>query len=100
MENKNEIDIRALAQLARLDVSDEELMKLEEQLPAILGFVGSIQEVAEGGARQVSEHRNIMRDDVNPHESGAHSQELLSAAPRREGDYVKVPQVIKGGKHS
>jgi len=39
------IDVRALASLARLEVSDEELAKLEKEIPEILKFVETIQTV-------------------------------------------------------
>lgn len=95
------VDIQALADLARLEVSGEEMKTLEEQIPAILSFVARIQEVAEAALSDRNPRRkNVMREDDNPHESGAFTKVLLAAVPRREGDYVKVPQVIKGGKHA
>jgi len=33
------VDIAALAKLARLEVSDAEMVKLETEIPAILAFV-------------------------------------------------------------
>lgn len=100
MTDKEKVNIQALAGLARLEVREEEVKTLEEQIPAILSFVARIQEVAETAAPDKNPaHKNVMRDDTNPHETGVFTDVLLSAAPRREGDYVKVPQVIKGGKH-
>ncbi len=88
-----QVDIKALAKLARLEVSDEEVARLEKQIPDILAFVESIQGVA--GAEEVSpEHRNIMRDDTNPHESGLYTKDLLAAAPAVKDDQVVVKQVI------
>ena len=95
------VDIKALAVLARLDVSDEDTKKLEGQIPAILAFAARIQEVVvvvEPDKNPV--HKNIMRDDTDAHESGVYTEELLSAAPDREKDFVKVMQVLKGGKHA
>lgn len=94
------VDIKALANLARLDVSDEDMKKLEEQIPAILSFIARIQEVV--STVEVDKnppHKNIMREDNNPHESGLYTETLLSAAPHREKNYVRVAQVLKGGKH-
>ena len=89
-----QVDVRALAKLARLDVSDEELAKLETEIPAILSFVEQIKE-ASGEVGIVSpEHRNIMRLDENPIESGTHTDELLKAAPAQRDNKVAVKQVI------
>jgi len=89
------VDVKALAQLARLEVSDEELSRLENELPGIIEFVKQIQKAA-GDVPHVSPSlRNVMRGDANPHESGMHTETLLSAAPAREGNRIAVKQVIK-----
>jgi aspartyl-tRNA(Asn)/glutamyl-tRNA(Gln) amidotransferase subunit C len=92
------VDVKALAKLARLDVSDEELAKLETEIPAILGFVEQIQQVSATLAPTPPEHRNIMRDDVNPIETGTHTDELLKAAPEARDNRVVVKQVLSKKK--
>jgi aspartyl-tRNA(Asn)/glutamyl-tRNA(Gln) amidotransferase subunit C len=88
------VDIRALAKLARLDVTDEEVAKLEQEIPSILGFVDTIQKAEVPNEIPQPELRNVMREDMDAIESGSHTETLLSAAPAREGDYVAVKQVI------
>ena len=90
----NGVDVKAFAKLARLDVSDEELAKLETEIPAILGFVETIQKVSGEAANISPEHRNIMREDGTPHETGLHTDELLKAAPAQKENQVAVKQVI------
>ena len=90
----NGVDIRALAKLARLDVTNEEVAKLEQEIPSILGFVDTIQKIDISNKIPQPELRNVMRDDVGAIESAAHTETLLNAAPTREGDYVAVKQVI------
>jgi aspartyl-tRNA(Asn)/glutamyl-tRNA(Gln) amidotransferase subunit C len=92
------VDVRALAKLARLDVSDEELAKLETEIPAILGFVETIQQASVEVVVTSPEHRNIMRDDVDPIESGLHTRELIDAAPTQKDDQVVVKQVLSKRK--
>lgn len=89
------VDIRALAKLARLEVSDDEVAKLEKELPTILTFVEQIQKAST--EVPVEEHalRNVMREDVNPHESGLYTKKLLDAAPAQEKDQVMVKQVLR-----
>ncbi len=93
-----QVDVKALAKLARLEVSDEELAKLETEIPAILGFVEEIQKVSAEVAPQSPEHRNIMRDDANPHEGGVYTEDLLAAAPAERDNQVVVKQVISRKK--
>ncbi len=88
------VDIRALAQLARVDISDAEVAKLEKEIPSILKFVETIQKADVSGASADTSIRNVMREDSNPHESGIYTERLLKAAPTREGNRIAVKQVI------
>lgn len=93
-----QVDVKALAQLSRLNVTDEELTKLEKEIPAILQFVETIQQVSSDMKEESPEHRNIMRADENPHESGVYSKDLLDAAPKQRDNQVVVQQVISRKK--
>jgi len=96
------VDVRALAKLARIEVSDEELAKLEKEIPDILQFVETIQKARTGKEAHAPTLRNVMREDGppagGPHESGMHTETLLKAAPAREGDRIAVKQVISRRK--
>lgn len=93
-----QVDVKALAQLARLDVGDAELARLEKEIPAIVGFVEQIQKVSSTAAAESPEHHNVMRDDVGAHESGLYTDELLAAAPSQRDGRVVVKQVISKKK--
>jgi|SRR3989338_3902501 len=94
-----DIDVRALAKLARLEVSGEELAKLEKEIPDILAFVETIQAAsAEGSGEPTNALRNVMRADENAHEGGIYTKKLLDAAPAREGNRIAVKQVISRKK--
>ncbi len=88
------IDVEALAKLARLEVSSEELKRLEKEIPDILAFVEMIQKVGTSAISAIPALRNVMRADENPLESGTFTETLLKAAPAREGDRIAVKQVI------
>lgn len=92
------VDIAALAKLARLEVSEEELAKLEKEIPSILEFVRTISTVDVSGVQEDKGLHNVMRADENPHETGLHTKKLLDAAPAREGDRIAVKQVISRKK--
>jgi aspartyl/glutamyl-tRNA(Asn/Gln) amidotransferase C subunit len=91
----NGVDVRALASLARLEVSDEELAMLEREIPDILKFVETIQNVPGKITALSPESINVMRADDNPHEGGVYTEALLKAAPARVGNRVAVKQVLK-----
>lgn len=92
------IDVVALAKLARLEVSPEELARLEKQIPNILHFVETIQMANTRKEENAPAHRNVMRSDENPHESGKYTEQLLKAAPARQGNRIAVKQVISRKK--
>ena len=96
--NAPKMDIAALAKLARLEVSDAEITKLEKEIPDILAFVETIQKADVSTEAKTDGLRNVMRADENPIESGKYTKTLLDAAPAREGDRVAVKQVISRKK--
>lgn len=92
------VDVKALAELARLEVSADELARLEKQLPDILEFVRAIESVSTDGVSEAPVLKNLMRADADPHESGIHTEELLAAAPQAKNGKIVVKQVISRKK--
>jgi len=94
MSDAPKVNIKALAELARLDISDAEVAQLEKEIPDILKFVEQVQGAA-GDVKETSpELRNVMRADENPHESGEYTERLLDAAPKHKDGRVVVKQVV------
>lgn len=92
------VDIRSLAKLARLQVNEEEVAKLEKEIPKILEMVEAIQAADVSSVKEERPLRNVMREDSDAHESGLHTEELLAAAPAQKNDRVVVKQVISRKK--
>lgn len=88
------VDVEALAKLAKLEVSPEELSRLGKEIPDILKFVETIQEVSENVIAEEATHRNVMREDTEPHATGLYTKDLLDAAPAQKDNRVVVKQVI------
>ncbi|MEK7574846.1 MAG: Asp-tRNA(Asn)/Glu-tRNA(Gln) amidotransferase subunit GatC [Patescibacteria group bacterium] len=89
-------EIEKLALLSRIDLAPEEKEAFRKDMDAILGYVEQVQKVS--GALDVNKKagnlRNVLREDANPHESGIHTETLISAAPKREGNRVKVKKIL------
>lgn len=88
-------EVEKLAGLARIDLSEEEKRAFSGEIEAILKYVSDIQGLETPpyiGA--VNEVRNILREDGNAHESGVYSENLLSLAPVREGNYFRVKRIL------
>ncbi len=89
-------EIRHLATLARIAVTDEEALHLAEEFESILGYVAQVTDVAAetGSAPQTGVLKNVMRKDVVTNEPGMYTEALLAAAPIREGQYVRVKKIL------
>ncbi len=88
-------DVAKLASLARIEMSDEELVSLSNEFTVILDAVARVQEVA-GADVVATSHplplRNVFRPDVViPSLSPA---EALSGAPAQEEQRFRVPQIL------
>jgi aspartyl-tRNA(Asn)/glutamyl-tRNA(Gln) amidotransferase subunit C len=89
-------DIKKLADLARIDVTDEEAQSLGGDIDAILGYVGQVSEVAgkvEEGI-DVGTVINVLREDENPTPPETYSKELLAEFPNRDKNYLKVKKIL------
>ena len=88
-------DVAKLAGLARIEMSDEELVSLSNEFTVILDAVARVQEVAGAGVVATSHPlplRNVFRPDVViPSLSPA---EALSRAPAQEEQRFRVPQIL------
>lgn len=88
-------DIQQLADLARLEISDNGPEELRKDLEGVLRYVEQINEVTtEGVEPEAGTHRNVMREDGEPHESGAYTEELMKETPEEREGYVKVKKIL------
>jgi aspartyl-tRNA(Asn)/glutamyl-tRNA(Gln) amidotransferase subunit C len=88
--------VEHVAHLARLGLSDEETDRLQQQLSQILGHMALIDQLDTSAippTAQVIPVSTVMREDL-PRPS-APVEEILKNAPRREGDFFKVPPVLE-----
>lgn len=91
-------EVLALAQLARLQLTDKEAEALGKDISSILKYVGQVSAVS-GADTTVQKPllRNVMREDI-PYEAGSPTvgrQEALRAAfPKSEKGYNVVRKII------
>jgi len=93
----DDINIDNLADLARIDISDDQAEELAGSISDILEYVESVKEVAgddDGDGPHVGPVHNVLREDKNPHEPGEYRDQLLAEAPDTEGGNVVVPPIL------
>ena len=88
--------IRWVAHLARLELTDAELETMTQQLSAIVDYVNQLQQVNTDGVEPLAhalEIHNVFRAD-EPAPS-LPVDEALANAPQRHGDFYAVPAVLE-----
>ena len=95
----NKIDVGYVAELARLELTDEERAVFQPQLEDIVGYVEKISEVDVEGVEPMMHGRrlvNAFREDVvGP---SLPSETALSNAPARVGDEFLLPKIVEGAE--
>lgn len=87
--------VKRIADLARLEISDEEVTRYCDQLSAILDYAARLQAIDTTGIPPTSSvlpRISILREDV-PVKCLGHD-ELLSIAPRTAHGQYRVPPVL------
>lgn len=93
-------DIKRLADLARIEVTEEEAQKLSGEMDAILDYVGQISEFTKTSQNESNDLKiqNVLREDkytdLQINESGVFAKELIAEFPKKEGDYLKVKKIL------
>ncbi len=91
--------VEHLAALARIGLTTEEVEMFREQLSHILEQFEVLSRLDDAGLEAAAEEgpdtpsRQWMRDDVP--EGSLDSEDVLSNAPRREGDFFRVKAVLE-----
>ncbi|MBI2980436.1 MAG: Asp-tRNA(Asn)/Glu-tRNA(Gln) amidotransferase subunit GatC [Chloroflexi bacterium] len=89
-------EVRHIALLARLGLTEAEVDRLEEQLSNILENFEVLQQVDTSNVPPTSQSialQNIVSDDkVAPSLS---QEQVLANAPRKEGDFFRVQAVLE-----
>ena len=88
-------DVTKLAALARIEMTESELVELSSQFGMILDSVARVQEVNLDGVKPTSHPQpieNIARPDVV--QPSLTPEEALSGAPAQEDQRFRVPQIL------
>ena len=95
MSSLSRDEVANLARLARIEMSEEELVNLASEFTIILEAVARVQEVAGADVAPTSHPlplRNVFRPDVTT--PSLTPEEALSGAPASEDQRFRVPQIL------
>jgi aspartyl-tRNA(Asn)/glutamyl-tRNA(Gln) amidotransferase subunit C len=88
-------DVRYVARLARLDISEDELPRFTGQLAGMLDHFQDIDELDLDGVEPMTQPFplvNVLRDDVVT--PSVDRDEVLAAAPAAEDRRFRVPSIV------
>ncbi|WP_227396856.1 Asp-tRNA(Asn)/Glu-tRNA(Gln) amidotransferase subunit GatC [Jeotgalibacillus aurantiacus] len=89
-------EVKHVAHLARLSITEEEAAKFADQLGAIITFAEQLNELDTDHVEpttHVLEMKNIMREDKSV--DGLPREKVLKNAPDHQDGQVKVPTILE-----
>ena len=99
-QHVSEKDVRAIAEYARIGLTDEELPAMTEDLNAIIESLKPITEYDLEGVEPtfhpVGDLSNVMREDVEV--TSFTQEEALSNAPKQQDGSFLIPSILGGGE--
>ncbi len=90
-------DIEHLANLSRIKLSEEEMVKLPEELSAIVSYVSVVSDIAADEADekpQVGARFNVFRKDEITNQPDQYTDDILAEMPAKEGRFMSVKKIL------
>ena len=91
----DEAQVRKVAKLSRLDLTEAEVEEFTGQLSAILEYMEKMNELDTSGVEPLAHClplSNVFREDCVKESLG--TEKALSNAPQRDGEFFKVPKIL------
>lgn len=92
----DEAQVRKVAKLARLELSDKEVEEFAGQLSAILDYVERMNQLDTEGIEPLAHClpiNNVFREDIVKESLG--TEKTLANAPQKDGAFFKVPKILE-----
>jgi len=90
-------DVQKLADLSRLALTEEEVVKMQGEIDAVIAYIDVLQKVELPDVPEGTvyfDEVNVLREDGEPIPAGTFSDRLLAQAPRTEGKFLKVKKIL------
>jgi aspartyl-tRNA(Asn)/glutamyl-tRNA(Gln) amidotransferase subunit C len=97
MSRINPDEVREIAALARLRLSEDEVVRMTDELDGILGYIETVKNLDTADAEPMT-HAVPFDCPMRPDEIGQSLtiDEALQNAPRRHEGYFEVPRIVPG----
>lgn len=92
-------EIQRLAELSRLDLSEEEMQRMEETIDPVLAYVGRLSKIDTTGVPETEGDQRVrLRNDVVDGSPEDERTVILSNFPDKVGGLLRVPGVFEKPK--
>ena len=95
MTKINKEEVKKVANLARLELDEDEINNNADQLEKILEYIKQLEKIDTDNVictTRAIEVKNVFRKDENKNSDC--TEDLLELGPSREDKYFKVPKII------
>ena len=95
MKRISSVEVKKVAQLARLELNESQIQQHAEQLEKILEYIKQLEKINTENipcTTRAIEVANVLRKDVK--KDYANVEEIIDLAPSKENKFYKVPKII------
>lgn len=88
-------EVKKVANLARLSLTENEIQSLQDDMSSILDFISQINEVETSNIEptaHVLDIKNVFREDKT--EKSLDREKIMELAPEKSNGFIVVPKVI------
>ena len=85
--------VKKLAALSRLKLTDAEVKRYAQEMEKIVEYVSAVSSIKSADIAPAL--KNVFRQDDSPRKGGEFTEKILSQAPARQGNYLKVKKIIE-----
>jgi aspartyl-tRNA(Asn)/glutamyl-tRNA(Gln) amidotransferase subunit C len=96
MSRISEDQVRHVAHLARLEITDEEAVRMQKELDKMISFAEQLNELNTENIEPTShvlDIKNVFREDIA--KKGLPQEEVLKNAPDHQDGQIKVPSILE-----
>jgi len=91
-------EVKHIAKLARLGLTEKEVEKFQKELSQILDYIEKLKEVDISNVEPTSHPiklTNVMREDKESSKLKIQNSKLINLAPETKNGYLKVKSILK-----
>jgi aspartyl-tRNA(Asn)/glutamyl-tRNA(Gln) amidotransferase subunit C len=90
-------EVKHIAKLARLGLSEKEIEKYQKELSKILDYIEKLKEVNVSNIKATFHPlkiKNVVREDAQLKKDINDIKKLIELMPERKGEYLKVKKIL------